>query len=227
MPACMRACLPACLLCVSENGRMNDDDGDDPPPPPPTPPLHHAEEHLGFAEKPDYIEVKATATWYKNDPEPWYKSCTSPDCKRKVTDQLGSYYCEKCQRSMQDCAYRCVRSFYKVCLGFMSRGLSVCSDIGRTLFLTYLNHTQPYPIAHRTAQLHPLHQLHRRLGQLLHHGLRRRGLRGPGQVRRGAQQLQDPGCVPACVKACMHPCRRVMFSSCLLACLPISVATDQ
>ncbi len=73
-----------------------------------THPTPRTEDQLGFAEKPDYVEVKATVTWLKADPEPWYKSCTSADCKRKVTDQLGNYYCEKCQRSMTECAYRCV-----------------------------------------------------------------------------------------------------------------------
>lgn len=64
------------------------------------------EEQLGFGEKPDYMDVKATLTYIKSDPDPWYRSCTSPDCKRKVTEQLNSYFCEKCQREMPECAYR-------------------------------------------------------------------------------------------------------------------------
>ncbi len=68
------------------------------------------EEGLGYGEKPDYMDVKATVTYIKNDPDPWYKSCTSADCKRKVTEQLNSYYCEKCQKSMSECAYRYILS---------------------------------------------------------------------------------------------------------------------
>jgi replication factor A1 len=75
---------------------------------------------MGFGEKPDYVDVKATITYVRNDPEPWYKSCTSPDCKRKVTEQLGNYYCEKCQRSMAECAYRCVPAC------FACRRVGVC-----------------------------------------------------------------------------------------------------
>ena len=68
------------------------------------------EEQLGFGEKPDYLDVKATLTYIKSDPDPWYKSCTSPECKRKVTEQMNSYYCEKCQKEMPECAYRYILS---------------------------------------------------------------------------------------------------------------------
>ena len=66
-----------------------------------------AEDNLGYGEKPDYIDVKATINYIKSDPEPWYRSCTQGDCKRKVTESMGGgYHCEKCQRTMNDCAYR-------------------------------------------------------------------------------------------------------------------------
>lgn len=43
-----------------------------------------ADHGLGHGEKPDFIEVKGTISFLKSDPEPWYRSCTNGDCKRKV-----------------------------------------------------------------------------------------------------------------------------------------------
>jgi replication factor A1 len=70
--------------------------------------IHHAcaDEHLGHGEKADYIDCKATITYIKSDPDPWYRACTNGDCKRKVTEEMGGWRCEKCQRTMPECAYR-------------------------------------------------------------------------------------------------------------------------
>jgi hypothetical protein len=52
-----------------------------------------ADHGLGHGEKPDFIEVKGTISFLKSDPEPWYRSCTNGDCKRKVRPSPMPFKC--------------------------------------------------------------------------------------------------------------------------------------
>jgi len=62
---------------------------------------------LGLGEKPDYICMKATVTFIKRDPDPWYTACTGPDCNKKVTEGMnGRWMCEKCNQDYAECRRR-------------------------------------------------------------------------------------------------------------------------
>jgi replication factor A1 len=39
---------------------------------------------LGMGEKADYSTIKATVTFIKSEPDPWYTACIGPDCQKKV-----------------------------------------------------------------------------------------------------------------------------------------------
>jgi len=65
-----------------------------------------AEENLGYAEKGDYLNVKARVKWLKTDTAPYYPACTIGDCKKKVLSTMTGWECEKCQTSMPNPNYR-------------------------------------------------------------------------------------------------------------------------
>ena len=58
-------------------------------------------EDLGHGEKTDYFTSKATIIFFRRDPTPWYKSCPSDGCKRKVVENAprGTWACEKCAQN--------------------------------------------------------------------------------------------------------------------------------
>lgn len=58
------------------------------------------EEGVGLSEKGDYLSTKATFNFFKHDGNPWYSSCTTPDCKKKVTETNGGFECMKCNKEI-------------------------------------------------------------------------------------------------------------------------------
>ncbi len=55
------------------------------------------DENLGNGEKPDWVTMKLSLTYVKTDNDPWYLSCASPNCKKKVVEMgTGKFRCEKC-----------------------------------------------------------------------------------------------------------------------------------
>jgi len=67
--------------------------------------------NLGYNEKPDYAEIKATLSYMKHSPQPWYNSCPLEDCKKKVTQGFdNTWHCEKCNKSYPKCMNRYVMS---------------------------------------------------------------------------------------------------------------------
>lgn len=66
--------------------------------------------NLGASEKPDYFQCKAIVHLVKTN-SCVYKSCSKPDCNKKVLDQdNGVYRCEKCQANSPDFKYRILLS---------------------------------------------------------------------------------------------------------------------
>jgi replication factor A1 len=60
------------------------------------------DEKLGFNDKPDFFNLRATVSFIKHDKErpPWYLACPIPDCKKKVTSDSGNtWHCSKCDKS--------------------------------------------------------------------------------------------------------------------------------
>ncbi len=66
--------------------------------------------NLGQREKPDYFSVKASIVFVKKD-NCLYKACPSAECNKKVTeDNMGGYFCEKCNQSFPEFKYRMILS---------------------------------------------------------------------------------------------------------------------
>lgn len=66
------------------------------------------DQKLGFNEKPDYFNIKATVSFVKPDSFS-YPACQTENCNRKVIEQAdGSWRCEKCNKSFQEPDYRYV-----------------------------------------------------------------------------------------------------------------------
>lgn len=64
------------------------------------------ERNLGNSDKPDYFQCKAIIHLVKTT-QCVYKSCSKPDCNKKVIDNdNGIYRCEKCQIDNHDFKYR-------------------------------------------------------------------------------------------------------------------------
>ncbi|KAM4620172.1 replication protein A 70 kDa DNA-binding subunit-like isoform 2-T2 [Polymixia lowei] len=67
-------------------------------------------EHLGQGEKAEYFSCVATVLYSRKE-NCLYQACPSPDCNKKVVDQLnGSYRCEKCNRDFPDFKHRLLLS---------------------------------------------------------------------------------------------------------------------
>eukprot|EP00939_MAST-03C_sp_MAST-3C-sp1_P003866 g3866.t1 len=74
-------------------------------------------ENLGHGEKPDWIRVKATLMYAKDD-RAWYEACPEQrdgrQCNKKVLavggDSDGPYTCEKCNKQIERCQRRYVLS---------------------------------------------------------------------------------------------------------------------
>jgi len=61
---------------------------------------------LGYGDKPDYVVVAATLNFVKTD-KMWYEACAAPDCQKKVVQNTdGTWHCEKCNNTLQDCERR-------------------------------------------------------------------------------------------------------------------------
>ena len=67
-------------------------------------------EDMGRGDKPDWVSMKLSLVYAKVDTDPWYTACSRPDCKKKVTENVSNrtYFCEKCQTSMDYCIRRYV-----------------------------------------------------------------------------------------------------------------------
>ena len=80
--------------------------------------------------QPDFFTVRATITFFKHDWEkgslPWYMACPTVGCNKKVTEDSGSWHCEKCSRSYPNASPRYILS------------LMVCDPTGST-WLTAFN----------------------------------------------------------------------------------------
>ena len=69
------------------------------------------DEGLGHSEKPDWCSMKLSLFYLKTDNDPWYTACSTPDCKKKVMEDLeGKWRCEKCDKSMEKCTRRYILS---------------------------------------------------------------------------------------------------------------------
>jgi replication factor A1 len=64
------------------------------------------DEGLGKRTEPDYFLLNATVSSIKHDRDVWYHACTT--CNKKVVEAAGAggWVCEKCNSTMQKCAYR-------------------------------------------------------------------------------------------------------------------------
>lgn len=58
-----------------------------------------------LADKPEYATVKATIFHIKTDSDPWYQCCPTPDCNKKVSENMGQYHCEKCNNSFPNVGF--------------------------------------------------------------------------------------------------------------------------
>lgn len=65
---------------------------------------------LGRGEKPDFVEVKASVMFIKQD-NMWYASCPEEGMQKKVVQQPdGSWFCEATNQSYPNCEYRYIAS---------------------------------------------------------------------------------------------------------------------
>ena len=98
--------------------------------------------------QPDFFSVRATVTFFKHDWDkgslPWYMACPQPNCNKKVTEESGSWHCEKCARSYPAPSPRFILS------------LMVCDSTGST-WLTAFNDAAQMLLGGTTAE--QLHQL--------------------------------------------------------------------
>jgi replication factor A1 len=69
------------------------------------------EKNLGLRDKPDYLNLCGTVTFLKGDKTMYYLACPGENCNKKVTEDMGQYRCEKCQRVYNYCDYRYIFSF--------------------------------------------------------------------------------------------------------------------
>ena len=65
---------------------------------------------LGYGDKPDYVVVAATLNFVRTE-KMWYEACAQDGCQKKVVQNTdGSWHCEKCNSTMQDCERRYITS---------------------------------------------------------------------------------------------------------------------
>ena len=66
-----------------------------------------AEKNLGFGEKPDYVNVKATVMAVKHDRDVWYAACPEEGNNKKLIQKPdGSWFCESNNKSYDAPEYR-------------------------------------------------------------------------------------------------------------------------
>ena len=67
---------------------------------------------LGRSDKADFITVKATMSFIKNDDPArlWYTACPTPQCNKKVTESGLGWNCEKCRVQHANCTRRYIMS---------------------------------------------------------------------------------------------------------------------
>ncbi|KAJ7182582.1 hypothetical protein C8R43DRAFT_911065, partial [Mycena crocata] len=80
---------------------------------------------LGVGERSDYFSTRATVVFIKPE-SMWYPACQKPDCNKKVMDQSGSWWCEKCNQSWPQPQYRYIMAI-------------ACSDHSDQLWLQGFN----------------------------------------------------------------------------------------
>lgn len=73
------------------------------------------DEGLGMGDKPDWITVKATVIFFKNESF-FYTACPNMigdrQCNKKVTKSTtGNWTCDKCDREFEECDYRYLLQF--------------------------------------------------------------------------------------------------------------------
>lgn len=69
------------------------------------------DENLGQFEKPDFANIVATLTYFRQDSTLYYQACPSESCSKKVIDDgPGVFRCERCQKVYDRCEYRYVMS---------------------------------------------------------------------------------------------------------------------
>ena len=68
---------------------------------------------LGRNGKADFVTVKATMSFIKNDDPArlWYTACPTPQCNKKMTEGMpGVWHCEKCHAQHANCTRRYIMS---------------------------------------------------------------------------------------------------------------------
>ncbi|KAJ3356140.1 Replication factor A protein 1 [Entophlyctis luteolus] len=63
------------------------------------------EENMGHGEKPDWLTLRATISFIKQD-NMFYPACQTADCAKKVVDDGGGWRCERCNKSFPAPRYR-------------------------------------------------------------------------------------------------------------------------
>jgi replication factor A1 len=94
------------------------------------------DENLGFKEKPDYLSVRGTITFFQHDPDkpPWYNACPTPKCNKKVMlDEANNLWqCEKCNQSFPKCDPRYILRLM-ACDGSGSEWLTAFNEAAEVL----------------------------------------------------------------------------------------------
>ncbi|KAJ7112422.1 hypothetical protein C8R43DRAFT_1099590 [Mycena crocata] len=87
---------------------------------------------LGVGERSDYFSTRATIVFMKPE-SMWYPACQKPDCNKKVTDENGSWRCEKCNQSWPQPQYRYIVSM--ACSDHSDQAwLQGFNDVGEAIF---------------------------------------------------------------------------------------------
>jgi len=89
------------------------------------------DENLGFGDKPDYIMIRGTITFFRHDLEkpPWYNACPNKECNKRVQptqNDVLKWNCDKCHKDYASCTPRFILA------------LMVCDDTGSS-WLTAFN----------------------------------------------------------------------------------------
>ncbi len=63
------------------------------------------DEHLGHGEKPDYLTIRGSIIFIKNE-NAMYPACPGDDCNKKVTEDGNGWRCERCSRTWPAPNYR-------------------------------------------------------------------------------------------------------------------------
>jgi len=81
---------------------------------------------LGHNEAANTVTLKVTFTSVNYDRKPWYDACPSKGCNKKLSEVLGNWHCERCDKDFRECVKRFILS-------------CVCSDHSGQLTLTLYN----------------------------------------------------------------------------------------